>query len=347
MKKHYILHGLRKDDTWNAVADLIRRLDMHKEWTYDEVIQHLTNEEYTLIKTTSSSSSSNSSQPTHSQPHALSSSSSRGSYRGRGRGRGRGRHNHSAHYQDNNRQRQSSHRGRGSNRGRSRNDNNRQSDVVKCFNCNGFGHTSNKCSSEHAGTRCFACGKTGHTSQTCNKNKRPFNEHIQGNSSNNNGDTNKRMKHSSYCVITSLSSSDTSLSQALHTHTNINNVSDWILDGGASDHCASNIDLLTDVRTLSPPHYIKTANGMSTCTAKGTATIRLSPNHTVTLHDVLYVPDFHVNLLSVFKITCAGAEVLYKRDAAFIMNNNTIDFTINRQNNIYVLNSMTSPSSSQ
>jgi hypothetical protein len=340
MKKHYILHGLRKDDTWNGVAGFIRRLDMHKEWSYDEVIQHLTNEEYTLNKaTTSSSSSSNPSSQTLS--HALI-SSSRGSHRGRSRGRGRGRHHHNAHYQDNTRHHQSSHRGRGNNRGRgsnrghgrTRDNDGASSSAARCYNCNGFGHTSNDCPSQHVGTRCFTCGRTGHTSSTCNKR-----------SLNDNSDNNKRMKHSSYCVITSLSSSDTPLSQALHTHTSINNSSDWILDGGASDHCVSNLDLLTNVRTLSPPHYIKTANGMSTCNSKGTAVIQISPDHTLTLHEVLYVPDFQVNLLSVYKIACTGADVLYKRDAAYIMKNNIIDITINRQNNIYVLHTMTKSSS--
>ena len=349
MKKHYILHGLRKDDTWSGVAGFIRRLDTHREWSYDEVIQHLTNEEYTLNKatTTSSSSSTSSSQPPQTESHALS-SSSRGSHQKRGRGRGRGRNHHNAHYQDNARHHQSSHRGHGHNRGHgsqrgrrhTRDNDGSSSNAVRCYNCNGVGHTSNDCPSQHVGLRCFTCGRTGHTSSQCNKNKRSSDD-------NTNDNNNKRMKHSSYCVITSLSPSDTALSQALHTHSNINNTSAWILDGGASDHCASNLDLLTDVRTLSPPHYIKTANGMSTCTSKGTATIQISPDHTLTLHDVLYVPDFHVNLLSVYKIACAGANVLYKRDAAYVMKNNIIDITINRQNNIYVLHSTNPSSSSQ
>jgi transposase InsO family protein len=362
MKKHFILYGIRDDNKWKHIARLVRQIDVHGSWSFDDLKQYLINEENNttpihISSSSTSSSTSSSSTPQHvtipednhtkayaslSSSHAL----SRGSYRGRGRGRsfhhrGRGGHvYHQSHISV------SSSRGRGS---IMKNDNYRNNNRSKCFNCNGFGHLALNCPTQRSTTpRCFTCGRPGHISSSCLQNKRTYNNNNHNNNNENNDNhispyAKRGRHHSAYVVITSLSLPS---SHALHINAHNMNSSDWILDGGASDHCISDINMLTDVYTLDFPRYILTANGHSTCTISGNVTITITPDHTVTLHDVLYVPDFQVNLLSVYRIVCTGAYVIYKQDAAYIMVKDKVDITVPRYNNMYILRGTHSSSSS-
>jgi hypothetical protein len=163
-------------------------------------------------------------------------------------------------------------------------------------------------------------------------------------SSHHNQDSNKRPKIThAYVIISSLSSSSSSSSStstALHSLST--NTNEWILDGGATDHYASNINMLHDVVTLSQPRYIITANGSSICNTKGKVTINVDDHHQIILNDVLYVPDFHVNLISVHKIVSGGAIVTYTKDRANIIRNNHIELSVPKKENLYVLTSSTS-----
>jgi len=73
----------------------------------------------------------------------------------------------------------------------------------------------------------------------------------------------------------------------------------WIIDSGASDHITPHFHLLTSVSQLKTPGFITMPNGkQSKITHVGS--VQLTP--TLLLTNVLLVPDFQFNLLSVHKL---------------------------------------------
>ena len=74
---------------------------------------------------------------------------------------------------------------------------------------------------------------------------------------------------------------------------------DWIIDSGASDHITPNLDILTSVHKLSIPGFITMPNGKHSKIAH-IGSVQLTP--TLLLTNVLHVPDFQFNLLSVSKL---------------------------------------------
>ncbi|KAK2366753.1 putative mitochondrial protein [Trifolium repens] len=73
----------------------------------------------------------------------------------------------------------------------------------------------------------------------------------------------------------------------------------WIIDSGATDHISSSLSYFTTYRTIKPIP-INLPNGQQAITSiRGT--IHLT--NTITLFDVLYVPHFSFNIVSVTKLT--------------------------------------------
>jgi len=74
----------------------------------------------------------------------------------------------------------------------------------------------------------------------------------------------------------------------------------WILDSGASDHITLDISLLHNVRPIRASWYITTPNGKrAQITQIGFMLLTTS----LILENVLHVPEFHFNLLSISKLT--------------------------------------------
>ena len=81
----------------------------------------------------------------------------------------------------------------------------------------------------------------------------------------------------------------------------------WVIDSGASVHCVSDPSLLTSVYYKHHPVLIKVADNRTLrAHAVGTAILPLldqhDKTHHVTLHNVIYHPNFHTNLLSVRRL---------------------------------------------
>ena len=74
---------------------------------------------------------------------------------------------------------------------------------------------------------------------------------------------------------------------------------DWIIDSGASDHITPDLGVLTSVQKLSIPGFITMPNGKHS-RIEHIGSVQLSP--TLLLTNVLHVPDFQFNLLSVHKL---------------------------------------------
>ena len=91
-------------------------------------------------------------------------------------------------------------------------------------------------------------------------------------------------------------------------------------------HCVSDPSLLASVYYKHPPVVIKVADNRTLhAHAVGTATLPLTgtngKTHYVTLHNVIYHPNFHTNLISVRRlwqdnnIMCLFDPVNYTKDA--------------------------------
>ncbi|CAM8948593.1 unnamed protein product [Rhodiola kirilowii] len=73
----------------------------------------------------------------------------------------------------------------------------------------------------------------------------------------------------------------------------------WILDSGATDHITHHMHLLHDVKLLKIPYEVLMPNGSK---ALVTHTGSCDINPLLTIHEVLLVPDFRFNLLSIGKL---------------------------------------------
>lgn len=76
------------------------------------------------------------------------------------------------------------------------------------------------------------------------------------------------------------------------------NLSLWVLDTGATEHITFNLDLFTSYHSIIPV-YVALPNGTH-------ITASISISHSLTLYNVLYIQTFHVNLISVTKLTCSN-----------------------------------------
>lgn len=73
----------------------------------------------------------------------------------------------------------------------------------------------------------------------------------------------------------------------------------WIIDSGASDHMCAHKHLFSSLIPLNPPLTVSLPNGqIITITEKGHVPLTAD----IILHDVLYIPYFKYNLLSVHKL---------------------------------------------
>ena len=74
---------------------------------------------------------------------------------------------------------------------------------------------------------------------------------------------------------------------------------DWIIDSGTSDHITPHLHLLSSVQQPRTPGYITMPNGKQSQIAH-IGSVQLTP--TLLLTNVLHVPEFQFNLLSVGKL---------------------------------------------
>lgn len=73
----------------------------------------------------------------------------------------------------------------------------------------------------------------------------------------------------------------------------------WIIDSGATDHICISISLMHNIITHITPIIIHLPNGQTVaCNTIGSVTLQSN----ITLHNVLYIPTFTYNLISISKI---------------------------------------------
>ncbi|CAM8984340.1 unnamed protein product [Rhodiola kirilowii] len=91
---------------------------------------------------------------------------------------------------------------------------------------------------------------------------------------------------------------------------------DWVIDSGATDHFTYNLDLLDDVYKVSTACSVLLPNG-ETSRVKYAGKVALTKS--LILHDVLYVPAFKFNLISISKLTgSSGCSVEFSKGCCVI-----------------------------
>nr|KYP45328.1 hypothetical protein KK1_033114 [Cajanus cajan] len=137
---------------------------------------------------------------------------------------------------------------------------------------------------------CTYCGKTGHTVDTCYR-KHGFPPSLKSKGSNSSVNCTLNYKDSEYVST-----------EGINTYTRCysvkssNNV--WILDFGASDHICSSMEWFVSSKKIQPVS-VQLPNG-NMVKAHFAGIVNISPS--IVLQDVLYVPMFSFNLVSVSKL---------------------------------------------
>ncbi|KMS93463.1 hypothetical protein BVRB_031230, partial [Beta vulgaris subsp. vulgaris] len=126
--------------------------------------------------------------------------------------------------------------------------------------------------------RCFNCGKRGHFAKDCRSPK-------------------KKEESSSTDELAFVAGDQEELYAVAES---------CYVDSGASRHMTGNKGLLSNFVELLDAVKIVTADGRTIC-GIGTGDMKVGRGKTVTLKDVLYVPDLKMNLLSVSAATANGA----------------------------------------
>lgn len=72
----------------------------------------------------------------------------------------------------------------------------------------------------------------------------------------------------------------------------------WIIDSGVTDHMTSNKEFLSNITPLHVPYLASQPNGYK---VKVTSTCSFALNPSLILHNVLYIPSFHHNLIFVHR----------------------------------------------
>lgn len=119
------------------------------------------------------------------------------------------------------------------------------------------------------------------------------------------------------------------------------NKHDWFLDSGVSVHMTGKIDSLKQCEkktaevTLADGKLLRATVGGS---ANFNARNGINELSLVKLSDVLYVPGFKANLVSVNVITSKGFEVVFKDEECYIMRNDIVLVVGQKAGKLYKLN---------
>ena len=90
----------------------------------------------------------------------------------------------------------------------------------------------------------------------------------------------------------------------------------WIIDSRANDHISPNLSLFSDARPVYQQCHIIVPNGVP-AQVEHVGTVQIGSN--LCLKDVLHVPDFQFNLLSISKLTKqTGSQVLFSHEGCFL-----------------------------
>ena len=345
--KLYVLEGLKGDKTWIKELELINKLSGEKEWDRKRLEEYLIKEENNMdIKNKENNNNNNNSNNSNTNKIEIAAVSmgenknnnnnynynqrgSNGNFRGRGRGRigfssrgrgGRGgRGGYRNHYNHNN-----NHKNKNNKRNNSDDSDNKENENnnKQQNNNNNNKGDSYRYKRNTYSIECYKCGKYGHKERDC---------------------WGKRVRHESY---TAISNDDDGYEYSYSTIDSSMNLSErelstvWILDSGATSHHTGNRKLLRNIRKLEKPQITMTGDGESAYNEVGETSID-TDDALLNLRDVIFVPGFKVNLISVSKLTDIGLRVIYEGDRAVITDLDGMTlFTAKKRRNLFLIESI-------
>ena len=144
----------------------------------------------------------------------------------------------------------------------------------------------------------------------------------------------KNAEDVSLCAVESF----TDVQEALQAENNTSGEK-WCLDSGATSHLCKELRDFAKLNNSKCGKLNLASKDSTTIDGKGTASFNTDVNgsvKSVTLNNVLYVPDLRQNLLSVAKITDRNCEVIFdKHQAAVIDSNGNHKLTADRVGDLY------------
>ena len=117
----------------------------------------------------------------------------------------------------------------------------------------------------------------------------------------------------------------------------------WIVDSGATNHVCSSLQLLDSWRDLAEGDYTMIVGTVDAVSARavGVSSLSLINNSYLNLNDVLFIPGFRINLISVSKLLDDGYSVSFNSKLVIIGINGLTICIRNIENNLYVLRPLT------
>ena len=97
-------------------------------------------------------------------------------------------------------------------------------------------------------------------------------------------------------------------------HCLVTTTATWIIDSGASDHMCHNRSLLFHIQTLQTPYQITLPNGQQISAYEIGSTYIADD---VILHNVLHMPHFQFNILSIKISCCVFRRILFSFTGPF------------------------------
>ncbi|KAE9074565.1 hypothetical protein PF005_g28294 [Phytophthora fragariae] len=165
-----------------------------------------------------------------------------------------------------------------------------------------------KCYDKHRfNGKCFYCKKTGHKETECRKKKA---DEERG--------------------LVARETSDYAF-----TATSAMGKTEWLVDSGASSHMTSVRDKFVSMKELKTPVRTTIADGKKVdAVAMGTVGLKLMDGTSVTLSDVLYIPEVEGSLISVAKLAEKDVVAQFSKDKCVFRYG---DATVMRCGNVYKL----------
>lgn len=172
--------------------------------------------------------------------------------------------------------------------------------------------------------RCDYCGKRGHEREECELAQRDHERMWRLRDPPNNGASREVAFTAGVASVKPYRCPDTT----------------WYIDSAATKHMSGNSSIFLELTPLPEPAYVTYGNGEK-LQAVAQGTVVLNPHGAVitkvTLHNVLYIPGHHANLLSMDAVVRAGAKIAFSNARCVISTDGAPVINAARESNLWAI----------